>query len=79
LQRKIFPELEQRVMYIICLLCLVLNMDLFLFFLTQLAADASNMIAMTDEEKKRVDDLLKDLEAIPDIAEQMELVGHVFI
>jgi len=66
-------------MYIICLLCLVLNMDLFLFFLTQLAADASNMIAMTDEEKKRVDDLLKDLEAIPDIAEQMELVGHVFI
>ena len=54
-------------------------MVLFLFFRTQLAADASNMIAMTDEEKKRVDDLLKDLEAIPDIAEQMELVGHVFI
>ncbi|XP_052766708.1 fibrous sheath-interacting protein 1-like isoform X2 [Mya arenaria] len=39
----------------------------------ELAADANNLIAMTDEEKKRLDDLLTDVENLPDIAENMEL------
>lgn len=47
---------------------------MWLSYFFQLAADASNLIAMTDEEKKRLDDLLTDLDTIPDIAEQMELV-----
>jgi len=41
----------------------------------QLAADASNMIAMTEEEKHRLDSLLADVDDIPDIANNMELVG----
>ncbi|XP_053399953.1 fibrous sheath-interacting protein 1-like [Mercenaria mercenaria] len=39
----------------------------------ELAADASNAIAMTEEEKKRLDDLLKDVANIPDIPEHAEL------
>ena len=32
----------------------------------QLAADASNTIAMTDDEKKRLEDLLSDIERVPE-------------
>ncbi len=32
----------------------------------QLAADASNTIAMTDDEKKRLEDLLSDMERVPE-------------
>ena len=32
----------------------------------QLAADASNAIAMTDDEKKRLEDLLCDLDRVPE-------------
>ena len=32
----------------------------------QLAADASNAIAMTDDEKKRLEDLLCDLDTVPE-------------
>ncbi|KAL4237844.1 Fibrous sheath-interacting protein 1 [Mactra antiquata] len=39
----------------------------------ELAGDAANLIAMTDEEKKRLDDLLKDVEEIPEIPEGAEL------
>ena len=31
---------------------------------SQLACDAGSMIAMTDDEKKRVEDLLKDMEML---------------
>lgn len=34
--------------------------------LFQLAADASNAIAMTDDEKKRLEDLLCDLDRVPE-------------
>jgi hypothetical protein len=35
----------------------------------QLAKDAGSEIAMTDEEKLRVEDLLKDLDELPDVLE----------
>ena len=34
---------------------------------------------MTDEEKKRLDDLLKDVDAIPDIPDSAALVSNLFI
>ena len=40
-----------------------------------MAADAGNVIAMTEEEKKRLDDLLGDVDKIPDILEDMDLVS----
>ena len=46
-------------MYIICTVHL------------QLAADASNAIAMTDEEKKRLDSLLLDVDTIDELPETM--------
>jgi hypothetical protein len=33
----------------------------------ELAADAANTIAMTDDEKKRIEDLLVDLDVIPEL------------
>ena len=42
----------------------------------QLAKDAASEVAMTDEEKMRVEDLLKDLEELPEIIEDEEQV-HV--
>lgn len=36
----------------------------------QLAGDAQNVIAMTDDEKKRLDDLLSDINCLPDIQEE---------
>ena len=40
----------------------------------QLAKDAASEVAMTDEEKMRVEDLLKDLEELPEIIEDEEQV-----
>ncbi|KAH3847817.1 uncharacterized protein LOC127873703 [Dreissena polymorpha] len=39
----------------------------------ELAADANNLIAMTEEEKRRLDDLLADMDTLPDIADNMHL------
>ena len=36
----------------------------------QLASDAQSIIAMTDDEKKRVEELLADLDSMPDIPEE---------
>ena len=36
----------------------------------QLAANANDMIAMTDDEKKRLQELLVDIDALPEIAEE---------
>lgn len=41
-----------------------------LLSLTQLAGLASEMVVMTDDEKKRVQDLLSDVDALPDITEE---------
>ena len=43
----------------------------------QLASDAANVIAMTEEEKKRIEDLLVDVDNIPDLPENLEdVVGY---
>ena len=39
----------------------------------QLASDAQSVIAMTDDEKKRVAELLFDLDSLPEIAEDHSL------
>jgi len=36
----------------------------------QLATDAQSVIAMTDDEKKRVAELLADLDSLPEIPEE---------
>ena len=36
----------------------------------QLAANANDMIAMTDDEKKRLQELLSDVDALPEIPEE---------
>jgi len=36
----------------------------------QLASEAQNIIAMTDDEKKRVEDLLADMNGLSDIQEE---------
>ena len=40
------------------------------FYKIKLAADAANMVAMTDEEKARVGTLLSDLDALPESLEE---------
>ena len=48
--------------------------------LLQLASDAANLIAMTEEEKKRLEDLLVDVDNIPDLPENMEdMVGYCLL
>ena len=42
-------------------------------FLFQLAADASNVVAMTEEEKKRLEEILSDL---GDLMEEVGCVVH---
>ena len=42
----------------------------------QLASDAQSIIAMTDDEKKRVEELLADLDNLPEIPEE-KLVNEV--
>lgn len=44
-------------------------------FILQLAADAGNAIAMTDDEKKRIEDLLGDLDALPEIPEEESVLS----
>ena len=36
----------------------------------QLAGDAQSIVAMTDDEKKRVEELLTDLDSLPEIPEE---------
>jgi len=36
----------------------------------QLAGDAQSTIAMTDDEKKRIEELLADLDSLPEIPEE---------
>ena len=40
-----------------------------------MAADAGNAIAMTDDEKARVEGLLKNLDALPDLPEEEAMPG----
>lgn len=44
------------------------------YFFFQLAADAASTIAMTDDEKKRIEDLLGDLDTLPEIPEDLPSV-----
>ncbi len=46
-----------------------------ILFILQLAADAGNAIAMTDDEKKRIEDLLGDLDALPEIPEEESVLS----
>ena len=39
----------------------------------QLAADAGESVAMTDDEKKRIGDLLADLETVPEVVGEEDL------
>ena len=45
----------------------------------QLASDAQSVIAMTDDEKKRIDELLADLDSLPEIPEENSIdeVGNI--
>ena len=45
----------------------------------QLASDAQSVIAMTDDEKNRIDELLADLDSLPEIPEENSIdeVGNI--
>lgn len=43
----------------------------------QLAGDAQSVIAMTDDEKKRVEELLADLDTLPEIPEENSTANEV--
>ena len=42
----------------------------FAVYYLQLAANANDMIAMTDDEKKRLQELLVDIDALPELPEE---------
>ena len=44
--------------------------ELVVDIIMQLASDAQSVIAMTDDEKKRVEELLADLDSLPEIPEE---------
>ena len=43
----------------------------------QLASDAANVVAMTDDEKKRLEDLLNDLDTLPEAPDEEDLSQNV--
>ena len=45
----------------------------------QLAADAGESVAMTDDEKKRISDLLADLDTVPEVTVEEDMSVYVSI